>query len=400
MLVAGNLGAVFNYVFQAMMSRNLSPSDFGLMNSLFAINGLVAIPAGIYMTAMSRRWAEWVNEGCDDSMDGEWLRWVVVFSGMGLLLSALLLCVKPLWMWWFQVNNGSLVEVAVIGAMVGTILNLAGSWLNARQWFGWLALGSLIGVWLRVGTGWLGIRSENPLTGALIATSLTGVPFMWIVLKHIRWKGWTQGSWNTIFLTWREWTAPLAASIANFLICGVDILVIRHFYPPQDSGVFAQVMLLSRIMLFLIGPLGIVVFPKSATGPQSETNLSGWVRQVLGLGGIFLGLTALGITWFGPLGFKLLRGSVDPFQVECLRIAVWTLLPLGLCQLIIPILVAGRKEKELWRLTLILGIIPLGIAIWRGNIIHAFWVEGIAGCLGIAVQFFPGTALPHSKKTP
>ncbi|MEI6876770.1 MAG: hypothetical protein WCL50_16765, partial [Spirochaetota bacterium] len=80
----------------------------------------------------------------------------------------------------------------------------------------------------------------------------------------------------------------------------------------------------------------------------------------------------------------LLRGSADPEAVSLLRLAVWCLLPLSLCQLVVPALFARRQERHLLEFTLLAGLLPLGLALFRADLRQAFLVEGAVGLLLLA----------------
>lgn len=175
----------------------------------------------------------------------------------------------------------------------------------------------------------------------------------------------------------------MLAAIATFCIVGSDLLVIRRLYEPHQAGVFAQVMVLGRIILYLIGPLSTVIFPKTATSLLEgasfrETRV---VRRALTLSAVILFVAASVISILAPLGFILLRGSSDPELVRLLRIAVWCLIPLSLCQLVIPSLFARRQERYLLEFALLSILLPVGLAVFRGNLIYAFLVEGSVGLL-------------------
>ncbi len=163
----------------------------------------------------------------------------------------------------------------------------------------------------------------------------------------------------------------------------MDLLIIRRFYEPQQSGLFADVMILGRIIMFLVGPITSVILPKTATSllldpAARETRV---VRRALILGAALLFTAAMVLSILAPWSFKLLGSPADPERIYLLRVAVWCLIPLALCQLVLPSLFASRQEQYLLEFTLLCLLLPLGLALFRGNLIYVFLVEGTVGFL-------------------
>lgn len=384
LLALNNAGAAVGYVFQALMARSLSTADFGLMNSLFAFGGLLALPAGVYSSLLQRQWAEKVNAGRDRETDRTWWALVIAASAACALGAVVALSFASLFGWWLRTENTTAVMVTVISTAIGMVFAFAAPLATARQWFGALGIAGLLGALLRLGLSWLGVHLETPLSGAIAATTAGGGILMLVALTRAHWPGWRELSFRELLPARREWVAPALAAIALWLICGSDLLVIRRVQEPRVAGMFAQVIILARIIFFAIGPITAVVFPKAATAlgaPEAEPRV---VRPALVLGTLVLTPAVAVLAWQAPLALTLLRGSADPEAVSLLRLAVWCLLPLSLCQLVVPALFARRQERHLLEFTLLAGLLPLGLALFRADLRQAFLVEGTVGLLLLA----------------
>ncbi len=376
------LASALNYVFQCMMGRYLGLADFGLMNALFALGAFISLPVGIYTNMLMRQWAELTHASRDKEVEQCWYALVVVVTIFCATSTLLALGFLPWIAWWLETTNLTVVCVTIIGTGLSMVLSLAGPLATARQWFYLLAFGGLLGAIFRIGIGWLGIYFKTPLSGAVVATTLFGGMIAAFTFCRISWPGWNQLPFRQLLPSKKEWIAPALAALSTYCICGVDLLIIRRLYEPPEAGLFTQVIILGRIIFFLIGPISIVVFPKTATSLQRDlSHETKIVRRALALGATILLVAATGICLFADLGFQLLRGSSDPEVISYLRIAVWCLIPLSLCQLIIPSLFARRQERYLLEFTCLSGLLPLGLALFRGKLVYAFLVEGVVGVI-------------------
>ncbi len=385
-MLFSNLGAALNYVFQGMMARGLSAADFGLMNSLFALSGFLALPFTIYANMLARPWAEMTNASRGAETDRLWYALLVAATLALGIAAALVVPFLPCLAWWFKTTNHTALLITLLGTGGGTVLGLAAPILTARQWFGALAVGGLAGAVIRLGLGWLGIHWGVPLSGAIAATSLGAGGTAIFAFRRLRWPGWRDLPFRSLLPHAGEWTAPALSATALFLLCGADMLVVRRVYAPEAAGLFAQVMVLARIIFFLVGPMTAVIFPKTATShlDSASANETRVVRRALALGALILFPAAFILSLAAPTALQWLRGDADPAMIWHLRVAVWCLVPLSLGQLVIPSFFARRQERLLLEFTLLAALLPLGIALFHQRLLHAFLVEGAVGILLLA----------------
>lgn len=384
LLAVNNLASVLNYAFQAMMKRSLSDADYGLMNSLFFLAGLLAIPATIYANALTRRWAEWSHGSRGEEADRAWRALMLGAAGLAVAVTLLTLPLVPLMAWWLKTTNLRAVVVTVCFSGVGVVLGLAAPLATARQWFGLLAAGSFAGALLRIAIGWQGACWGMPLSGAVAASSVSGIALVLIVAWKVKRGHVTREDFRSLHATRAEWISSAAMSLSLFFILQSDLLVVKRFFEPEPAGHFAQVMVLGKIICFLIGPISVVLFPKSVAveGAVPERRV---VRRALGLGALILVAAAAAFQVLAPFAVELLRGRTDPELLVplagYLRMAAWCLIPLSLCQLVVPALFARRQERHLLEFTALAALVPIGIALFGRTIEQVFAIEGIVGLL-------------------
>ncbi|MCC7519158.1 MAG: oligosaccharide flippase family protein [Verrucomicrobiae bacterium] len=384
LLTLNNVGAALGYVFQGLMARTLSTADFGLMNSLFALGGLLALPAGVYASLLQRQWAERTNAGRAAEADRAWRALLAAASAACAAGAVVALALTTLFAWWLRTNNFTAVIVTIVATACGMAFSFATPLATARQWFGALGVASALGGLLRLALAWLGIHLGTPLSGAIAATAAGGGVLALIAWVRAGRTPWRELPFRELLPARREWIAPALAAVTLWLLCGADLFVIRRVREPHAAGVFAQVLVLARIIFFLIGPMTAVIFPKAATALATPSARPRLVRHALALGALVLIPAATLLAWQAPFAIALLRGSSDPEAVALLRLAAWCLLPLSLCQLVIPALFARRQERVLLEFTLLAGLLPLGLAIFRADLRQAFLVEGAVGLLLLA----------------
>jgi O-antigen/teichoic acid export membrane protein len=381
LLILVNLSSALNFVFQALMRRNLVDADFTLMNVLFRYIALFSLPFIIYTNSMGRRWAELQNAGRLQESNRLWTAFIILLGGMSIVLSSALLPATASIASFLNTDHHWVISVSVICLGLNIIFYAAQTYTTAHQWFILLAVGAFAGALLRIGIAWIGIESGSPLSMAILAGSLSGLIIAIAVLLKTHWSNLKTLPFSDLALSRRELLAPMLAAVALFMICDADLLILKKFYDPSDVHVFTDVNVLARSIFFLIGPITYAVLPKTATTllEKDSPREKRIVRKALLLGAIVLILAAGTLNLLAPLAFTFLGATSSPQSLMYLRIAAWSLVPLSLCQLIIPSLVARRQEWYLIEFTLLSALLPLTLIFFRGSLIQVFLIEAVFG---------------------
>ena len=128
----------------------------------------------------------------------------------------------------------------------------------------------------------------------------------------------------------------------QFLFSG-DTLFVKHYFTGAATGAYGSAGTLSRALIWLVGPLATVMFPRivHSSAKSEKTNLMGMVligTAILAIGGA-AGLAVLG-RWvvalvFGP-GFVEVAGQVLPWYAEAM-------VPLALANVLVNNLLARSQ---------------------------------------------------------
>src|SRR5205085_521872 len=109
----------------------------------------------------------------------------------------------------------------------------------------------------------------------------------------------------------------VSAFLAYWLLVGIDLILVRHYYPTNISGRYAAATLLGRAVLFLPAAVAMAVYPKFSEAPGTPEARALLVKSlgiVLALGGV----ATTGVIAFPGLVRRLFgagyvgRGAVGP----------------------------------------------------------------------------------------
>lgn len=290
-----NLG---NYFFNLLIGRFLGPADYGVVASVIALLYIVSVPSAALNLIGAKFSSRFKAEGEFDRLA---YFFVILNKALFLFCFGVLL--------FFVFLSGSLsgflkidspVPVIFLGALLGVSLLVAlnNSILQGLLRFNFLALSSVISVVVKltlgVGLVWLGFSIGGALTGFLAAFLVPYFLSFWplrFLLKEKR---------EAVKIEWREvakFAAPAFFSTLGLtLLYTGDVVLVRHFFPAGEAGLYAALSLIARIILFVTAPIGMVMFPLISERRTKNERYSGLFLTALLL--VFLITAAATVFYF------------------------------------------------------------------------------------------------------
>lgn len=268
-LFLGNLvGMGGYYLFQVYMSRELAPAEFGIVNALQALFSVIAAPANIFAQSLNRHFGQSFALRKLQTLRRHYScfsRGLIYFSlagfGVYYVLSgsvgqflriegAYPLLITGVWIFSFfflQLNQGFLQ-----GGHRFTSMSLS---LGIQGGFRWI-----FGVLLVVaGFGLNGALSAQPLA-FLVAYGVTLVAvFSQFPAGSVSAEDESEGriDWHRLFT---ESYPIFFAWVAFMILTNVDMLLVKHYLPPAEAGMYSSLAVLGRGVLFLSEAVAVGTF--------------------------------------------------------------------------------------------------------------------------------------------
>ncbi len=326
---------VTTYGFTIACAHILGPTDYGAlaawMNLLLVVNvGFL----GLQATA-ARRLSS--GEHSLDDVEPHLVRLTLVTA---LTLGVVLLALTPVINVTLQLHNTAMAALMGLSAIPLTIAGgLSGILQGERRWGGLSAVYICIGVPRLVFGVALTIWHPEPVWAALGVTiallAPVAVGLYALRHRHLRGRGTPAGAGLGSLV--REMGHNSQALLAFFAVSNVDLIVARHTLSPQDAGLYAAGLILSKAVLFLPQFVSVVAFPSMAADDSSRTfNLA--VLSVAGLGAVATAATALlpglALIFVGGQEYDGVRSQLWIFAVlgtvlACLMMVVYGLIARG-----------------------------------------------------------------------
>lgn len=390
MIVLTMVANVGNYASSLIFSRILNPKGFGDLTSLLALSVMLAVPTGAAQTVISERVAAYRVRG--DLHTARYLvrhslAHVSVIAGVVTLLYVAAI---PVIVHVFALQAPgpaialtplvflSFLQPVALGALQGAQLFFAYGVMLVC-----ISLSRILfGIpWALAGGGAGGAIGGQAL--GMLAV-LFGAAFVLRRLSLDRGHGAVRAG-----LRRRPDVRMVTASfafIAFAVIANLDVVLAKAFLSASESGVYAAISTVGKIVLFLPAAIAVVMVPNAARAEQLE----GSSRRVLRLSarlvaatGVVVGLPAILLphlvvnVMFGP-DYSDAAAGVLPIVIAGGALAMVNLL--------VVYSVAIRDQRWTWLLVVGVAAQVIGIAAFHGSPAQVAWVQASVAVVVLVVN--------------
>lgn len=255
-VVAGVLG----FGFQAVISHQLEPSQYGSVFAVVTLITLIGLPAGAFSLIMARQASQdraYLRTTASASLLRDGDRYLLV---LGSVLATALITTSPWLSSFLNIPIGLLVAAAV-GIPFTLSLPLLLGELQGEQRFaafslmaaGQAGLKLIAAVVLGAVLGPVGVILGVSLAGAMSYVIVRG-----LLRREFRVEG--GGPWRRAALSYLMIVLPSTLALAVLL--SADILLAKHFFSPRIAGQYGAVAALGRAIFWGSTGVAAVLFPK------------------------------------------------------------------------------------------------------------------------------------------
>ena len=315
--VGTSVANFLNLLYQLLIAHRLSASDFAAFNSLLSIFLVISSPLGTIQMAVAKYSAEFNARNQLSKLK---------FFLSDLFKKTSILAVFTLLVLWFSsvhIMNSLKISSATSGYVLAVLLAsnclfpvFAGG-VQGLELFAWLASVSVITGVLKLSLAFifilLGYNIAGAL-GALLASSLIGlIIYYFPIRRYICLKAIKEDiRYKEIFI----YLFPVAITYFCFInLVNFDMVLVRYYFSPHDSGLYSLAQMVGKIFLFLPGAISVVMFPRtSGLNAKNMDTVSILKRSILYVLGLCI-LPLLFYNFFPSWVLRVLTGKAYPESI-------------------------------------------------------------------------------------
>jgi len=264
-------------------------------------------------------------------------------------------------------------------------------------WLGWSMMSNGIGRLTVAALAVLAFSagSAGMMAGALFGMALSTVMAAWCARSL--WRGPSLPfDWRNLL---REVIPPMLGFGAFQFLFTADTMFVKSYFTADEVGFYGSAGTLSRALMWLVGPLAAVMFPRivHSAAKAEKTDLMGIVllgTAVLAIAG------ALGLSVLGPFVVKIVYG--EGWVKVASSVLPWyagAMVPLALANVLINNLLARSDFRVVpWLCTLAAGY-AFALTRFHDSLVSVLKTIGVAGLLALLIctWFTWGSRSPKSE---
>lgn len=284
----------FNYVFNLVMGRLLSVSEYGLLVSLVSIISIVSILQTSLTMLFAKLSAKYI------AVKDRELKGALYYNGLKItfflasaLFMGMLMFYGPISNF-LHVQNFLLLLVVFLSVFFTIMYSLPLGILQGELRFMEISFLNVLGIICKIGFGiglvFFGFGIVGAFFGVFLAFAIPYV-FSFLLNKNAKLSKESKAHLN-FYSEFKKISAPfLLASIGVIFLQSSDVIFARHFLPAVEAGRFAALSLMGKAIFYVTSPIYFVFFPVIAQKTEMKQSTRGTLLLALGIilmGNIFL----------------------------------------------------------------------------------------------------------------
>ena len=285
LLAGSGLVGVTNLVFNVVTARMLGPAGFAHATTVYTLLMLASAITLSFQVVCAKYVAS--HELAEDK--------AAVFSSLhsrawiaGIAIGSLLFLFNRALMTYLNLPDRTLISLLALGTAFYIPLGVRRGYIQGIHAFSSLAVNFMLEGVVRLGGAYVLIRLGLGVKGAVLASVIAVIASYFLAMPT---RGAKSPSVHRIPIAFGEGLQAIVFFSGQVIINNFDIILVKHFFVPEQAGIYAAVSLVGRLVNMCAWSVVNTMFPVSAAARSTDRE----ARPVLfmSLSMVFLILTVL-----------------------------------------------------------------------------------------------------------
>ena len=262
LFIATVLAGGCNYIYQILMGRYLGIAQYSELAAILSIFLIVSIPTQTVSTMLVRYVSKLHAEGKDPEVTWLVRTFTIYVSIIALFMVVVVFLAIPLLMSFLNLTSNSALIILTAGLFISMIYPIGIGTAQGLQRFKMVGITNIIGPVGKLIFGVLFVILGFGVAGAFGGV-VVGSCFV-LLISYISIRDVFHGEQRKFDITeLKRYLIPVTVAVLCFtVLTNIDTFLARHYLSNVDAGLYSAASMLGKIILFLPGAIGAVMFPK------------------------------------------------------------------------------------------------------------------------------------------
>src|ERR1035437_7277616 len=388
LMAASQVGNVSSALFHRFMGGHwLAPAEYGVLSSMLGVVLIAGMPLGALGTVLTFFSAQLVHQnraGDIFPLMRVWALKLLLIAGPLLLIG--MLFSQPL-AEFFKLPDRSALFMALIILAMTFFTPVISAPLGGIQAFGWASVSGMSWGVVRLVVGgalvyFVAASAKWALVGqgvGVIVSVGIAMAGLWIILRR------ALPTDQALPGTYAYLGRTIVVIACFSFLMNADMLIVNHYFSPDQSGFYARAGTIGRMIIFLPMPIAGALFPKTVSDGATSAQHNRLLWKALFYTAIIIIPTALVCALFPQLPLGILYRDWQPDAAMCrlVRCTVWAMSPLGLAFIIMNFELSQNRFRITLPLILCVAGYLIGVALWHNSVFQVVAVLAIVSVLAL-----------------
>jgi len=316
------LASFLSLLYQLLIAHKFYPAVFAAFNSLLSLFTIISIPILTFQTAIAKYSAEFLahnNTGKVTALLSGFLKKNIFFSAVTLIIFyyfSLYITAK------LKVDSNACVYILSLLFATCWIVPVLMGGAQGLELFGWYISALLISSVLKLILAFVFVIAGFHIAGALGAflgsNILVIVILLFALRRSINFRPVEEKiNYKEIF----AYLFPISLSLFCLAaLVNMDMVLVRYFFSPQDSGFYSLSQMVGKIFLFLPASISVALLPRASGLKAKNIDALHILSRCLSYAVILCAISILIYNFFPGFILKALTGKAPYESVALARI--------------------------------------------------------------------------------
>lgn len=366
---------VSNLFYQLISVRLLTPQDYGTFNALISFVMFTSVTISPLCMTLTRFFTEYIAKRDFAKLLSVLKMLIKRLFIIACIITGLFFVISPFLAEFFKTQVFYIVicgAIIVIGLFSPPLISLFQSFQKFVAYSLIDIISSLGKLIFGAGLMFLGYKVLGGLSGYLAGTilmPLVALVFVFGIFNNkigsVNFKTLPAVSLSPIY----KYFFPVAITMLSFtLLTNIDVILVKHFFPPLDAGYYSIAQIAGKITLFLPSALAVVIFPKSTTHYVKGSNPNKLLYKSLALTAILCGVISIFCFLFPELILRVLTSKQNPVSNSLVGLFSLTMAFYALVWIIVNFMLATHNLRIVPFLLVIAVLESVSIYTWHSSL--------------------------------
>jgi len=320
MFFAASFASLSNLIYQLVLVRNLTGVEYGILSSLISLLLIIAMPIAAFRTMVIKFISAFNIRDKFNKISSLFFTFAKHNLIIGLFIFLVVLIFRKNIAYFLNIETDTYMIYLAIILLLNAIYPVLSGFLQGLEKFYWEGTINIISGLIKIIFTFIFVKAGLSIIGGLVGfiISLTlGIMLYFFPIRRaiVSMKDKLSVGAQEIKEMYSYFLPTMLFLLTMTALTNIDMVLVKHYFSPQDSGYYAIAQIIGKILFFISGPIAMVLFPRAANLLAEEKKHHHILKKALFFSVLLCLVCILGYNLFPYTALRILTGKPYPVSV-------------------------------------------------------------------------------------